>query len=359
MIRSTVSKVVWLGRATVFLVGLAVILALTVGAVSRATAHTGSAGLFHLGHSNAARALSGLVGTVSGGMLQVTNNSTAATATGVGVTNKSSASPAVKATNAGGGPALGLNVASGKAPMTVSAGADKVANLDADKVDGKSSEQFANAAHAHSGADVTSGTVAEARIDGSIARDSEVGTAVSGKADTTHQHSGADISSGTVAELRIDPSLARDGEVMPTVKANDGAGSGLDADQLDGQNSSFYLPGGNLPSGSTVRGAFAEADNAQAAGYSQYVMLSFGYSISFTPTLHYVASGAPTPTGCTGNVANPGAQPGHLCIFESTSFNVTNSRNVFLIGNSGAAVPLSSASANTFYAIGTWALTAP
>jgi hypothetical protein len=93
---------------------------------------------------------------VSGGMLQVTNNSTT-TATGVGVTNKSAVSPAVRATNAGGGPALGLKVGSVKAPMTVSSGATKVVNLDADKVDGESSEQFANATHAHSVRDINSG----------------------------------------------------------------------------------------------------------------------------------------------------------------------------------------------------------
>ena len=159
MLRSAASKVMWVGRATVFLVGLAVILALTIGVVSKATAHTGSAGLFHLGHSNAASALSSLVGTVSGGMLQVTNNSTATTATGVGVTNKSGVSPAVKATNSGGGPALGLNVGSGKAPMTVSSNAAKVTNLDADKVDGKEASSFANASHQHSGTDINSGPV--------------------------------------------------------------------------------------------------------------------------------------------------------------------------------------------------------
>ena len=130
------------------------------------------------------------------------------------------------------------------------------------------------------------------------------------------------------------------------------------ADTLDGRNSSFYLPGGNLPSVSTIRGVFAEADNAQAANHSQYAVISFGYSISFTPTLHYVASGASTPTGCIGNAANPGAQPGHLCIFETGSFNL-NSHNPFMVENSGAAVALSLVTANTFYAYGTWAVTAP
>jgi hypothetical protein len=49
-----------------------------------------------------------------------------------------------------------------------------VENLNADKLDGKSSEVFANSSHTHSGSNITSGTVAETRIDGAIARDSEV-----------------------------------------------------------------------------------------------------------------------------------------------------------------------------------------
>ncbi len=56
----------------------------------------------------------------------------------------------------------------------------------------------------------------------------------------THAHSGADITSGTVAEPRIDASIARDTEVMPTVLANDGAGSTLDADWLDGLHANVF-----------------------------------------------------------------------------------------------------------------------
>jgi hypothetical protein len=72
-----------------------------------------------------------------------------------------------------------------------------------------------------------------------------------------HQHGGADISSGTVAEARIDPLLTRDTELAAAIGAHnaitqahhtrytdpeawnavlarDGSGSGLDADKLDG-----------------------------------------------------------------------------------------------------------------------------
>ena len=62
---------------------------------------------------------------------------------------------------------------SSQAPMTVNS-ETRVDNLNADKLDGKSSEEFASSSHTHSGSSITSGTVAEARIDSAIARDSEV-----------------------------------------------------------------------------------------------------------------------------------------------------------------------------------------
>lgn len=54
----------------------------------------------------------------------------------------------------------------------------------------------------------------------------------------SHGHSGADITSGTISEPRIDSSIARDSEIMPTVLNNDGHGSGIDADTVDGKHAS-------------------------------------------------------------------------------------------------------------------------
>ncbi len=104
MRKSVIFKVMWVGRATVFVVGLAVILALTVGVVSKAAAHTGSAGLFHLGHNNPVSALSTLAGSVAAGVLQATNTNTTDTtgkAVAVGATNRNANAPAIKATNRG------------------------------------------------------------------------------------------------------------------------------------------------------------------------------------------------------------------------------------------------------------------
>jgi hypothetical protein len=49
------------------------------------------------------------------------------------------------------------------------------------------------------------------------------------------------ISTGTLSAARIDASLTRDSEVMPIVLASDGAGSSLDADLLDGLDSSSFV----------------------------------------------------------------------------------------------------------------------
>jgi hypothetical protein len=110
----------WVGKATVFLVGLAVILALLFGALSVAAAHTGSAGLFHLNHNNLTTALSTLTGNVNGAAMRVVNNNAGTDDT-----------------------ALDLSVQSGEAPMKVNS-TKKVANLNADRIDDREASSFAN-----------------------------------------------------------------------------------------------------------------------------------------------------------------------------------------------------------------------
>ncbi len=62
----------------------------------------------------------------------------------------------------------------------------------------------------------------------------------------SHAHAGEDITSGIVADTYIAATIARDSEIVPTVLANDGAGSTLDADLLEGQHGSYYLDWVNL-----------------------------------------------------------------------------------------------------------------
>jgi hypothetical protein len=109
----------WVGRATVFMVGLAVILALIFGAASMAFAANGQP--FLLGRAtNFATALTKLTGNVNGSAMQVVNSNSGADDT-----------------------ALALSVQAGEAPMRVNS-ATKVANLNADRVDDREASSFAN-----------------------------------------------------------------------------------------------------------------------------------------------------------------------------------------------------------------------
>src|SRR5262249_44822019 len=56
----------------------------------------------------------------------------------------------------------------------------------------------------------------------------------------THTHDGSAITTGTVAAARIDAAIARDSEITPPMLAHDGAGSRLDADLLDWKDSSAF-----------------------------------------------------------------------------------------------------------------------
>jgi hypothetical protein len=113
------SKVMWVGRATVFLVRLAVILALVAGVAS--TAFAGNGDTWRLGRTNVATAITALGGTlgVDGPMLRLTNNN-------AGINDT----------------ALDLKVQSGEAPMSVNSGT-KVNSLNADQLDGLDSTFFA------------------------------------------------------------------------------------------------------------------------------------------------------------------------------------------------------------------------
>jgi hypothetical protein len=115
----TIAKM--LGRRKAAL--LAVVVALTLLCGSTALAGTGVGGVFNLGKTNAVNAITKLAGSVPGASLVVDNNSTNSAAT-----------------------ALDLQVEPGKAPLKVNSQA-KVANLNADKVDGMDSTALGSRAN--------------------------------------------------------------------------------------------------------------------------------------------------------------------------------------------------------------------
>ena len=114
MLRSAVTIVMWVGRATVFLVGLVVIAVLMFGVASSTLAGNGDP--LKLGQKNTASKLTALIGTVAG-------------------------DAALLVRNAGGGTALDLRVDAGQPPMVVNSGV-LVTNLNADRVGGKQANEF-------------------------------------------------------------------------------------------------------------------------------------------------------------------------------------------------------------------------
>jgi hypothetical protein len=118
MIRSVTAKAAWVGRTASMVFGLALVMALVVGAASTAWSATG--GNFILGKGNAADTVTRLAGAagVDGPMLKHINKNADPNDT-----------------------ALDLRVQAGEAPMRVNSDT-KVADLNADKVDGKDSTEF-------------------------------------------------------------------------------------------------------------------------------------------------------------------------------------------------------------------------
>ena len=120
--KTVFGKVMWVGRATVFVVGLAVILALVFGVAVTALAGTGVGAPFNLGKINSVNAISTLSGSVGNGpMLRLDNNSATGSAA-----------------------ALNLQVEPDKQPMYVNS-QTKVGNLNSDLLDGQDASSFLGA----------------------------------------------------------------------------------------------------------------------------------------------------------------------------------------------------------------------
>lgn len=138
MRRKLFSKVMWVGRATVFTIGLAVTLAVVLGIATTALA-AAPGDPFRLGKSNAINKLSTLVGSTASSMLLIDNN--------------------------GAGTALDLRVEPGNSPMTVDSGT-QVDNLNADELDGQEASAFLPAGGTATNADKLDGKDSAAFIEG-------------------------------------------------------------------------------------------------------------------------------------------------------------------------------------------------
>ena len=81
-----------------------------------------------------------------------------------------------------------------------------------------------------------------------------------------------------------------------------------------------------LPEGKTETGDFFARvngiDGANVPAQDLITSSSFNIPLTSRPHIIFVSVGKPTPTGCLGNVENPGAEAGNLCIFAGTEVNL-------------------------------------
>ena len=127
-----------------------------------------------------------------------------------------------------------------------------------------------------------------------------------------------------------------------------------------------FLPtSGNLPAGKTLRGVYwAIDDNEDASSSIAASEISFPVPLKTAPIAHFIADGAPVPAGCSGTVENPGASPGHLCVFQESGYNISSSvigtpNDTVGASRHGAILLTFSAGAGRFSNAGRWAVTAP
>lgn len=139
---------------------------------------------------------------------------------------------------------------------------------------------------------------------------------------TTQLRSGAvttkKLRNGSVTAAKINPRHL----TVPTA---------VHAERADTATSALAANGtGTLASGQTERGIWFLGDWAESGRDGASVSaISFPVPLAQAPTaVHYIEFGQSTPSGCLGNVFNPGASPGNLCVFEGRAFNVSGVRGI-------------------------------
>jgi hypothetical protein len=129
-----------------------------------------------------------------------------------------------------------------------------------------------------------------------------------------------------------------------------------------------FLPGGNLPAGSTIRGSFIVFNANAVGGDLTTTNVMFGWRLASAPTAHYLAPGAPPTANCPGSVLSPQARAGHLCFYGRLEINVASvtlydpTTNEFgaLAGNRfGSVIAAVSTAAGIVEIDGSWAVRAP
>jgi hypothetical protein len=109
------------------------------------------------------------------------------------------------------------------------------------------------------------------------------GIDAAGFAVAQHSHSGEEITSGIIDQARIDGAIARDSEILPAILAADGPDSGLNADTLDGLDSTSFS---QVETGTEFDGKNLESNHSE-----------FHLTQNWSPADHVIWEAVPTTAG--------------------------------------------------------------
>lgn len=119
------------------------------------------------------------------------------------------------------------------------------------------------------------------------------------------------------------------------------------------------FPDGNLPAGKTVRGAYGLASEGPPAdpGALAFTSVTYGFQFATALTPHFIPVAGAVPAGCSGTSTSPGANAGHLCVFEQGGSN-HGTVSFFTTTRYGASFYFFADAAVSFaYSSGVWAAT--
>ncbi len=215
-----------------------------------------------------------------------------------------------------------------------------------------------------------------------LAGSSYAAVSITGKEVRDSSLSGRDVrnSSLTTRDVRDQSLLARDfraGELPASAQGAQGAKGdpgpqgppGPKGDPgVKGDRGETGPPGpfpGVLPSGATLRGAYALFGNADGPSDFAGGSISFGFVLASAPMAHFIALSGTAGPDCPGTASAPAAKPGHLCVYEGQNINTAGLAIGDLLSGSssirpfGASIVARSSGIGTFLTRGSWAVTAP
>jgi hypothetical protein len=143
-----------------------------------------------------------------------------------------------------------------------------------------------------------------------------------------------DLGNNSVTSAKVRNGSLTSRDLRPGLLAGIKGPKGDKGDQGDpgppGTVTSTTLPT-QLSAGQTLRGYVHVSSAADLAGENATASVSFPFPLPSAPApanVHFIASGAAVPAGCTGDASSPGAAPGTLCVFEATAGANTTGRTL-------------------------------